>query len=251
MRGRVISLLLCACALVVVGVSIYMRVLTTEREMILEEAVYEQERFKNEEQAYDTFLSRMDKARRPQEWELLITDHLQALSREQQDRFRPYLQGKLFEAWFAEAENLLYLTRQLYEQDENSSIAEEYKEQAREIYAKLEEIVQGLADIPDDPFENLRLHYLTALYYYRSLVFVGEGEDSKVKDLIIQAQQEAIQALTFVLKDHNTQVLLEMIENSSDSAKKLASKDENGQALGLSFLPSREFTVEGRAEGRH
>lgn len=251
MRGRVI-LLLIVCALVVVGASIYIRVLTTEREMILEEAVYGQERFMHEEQAYNTFLSRMDEARRPQDWERLITDHLQTLSLEQQERFLPYLQGKLFEAWFAEAENLLYLTRQLYEQNENSPIAEEYMEQARKIYdEKLEEIVQGLTDIPDDSSENLRLHYLKALYFYRSLAFVGEGEDARVQDLITRAQREAIRALEFVPKDRDTQVFLEKIENSSDAAGQLASKEAGGPDPVLDFLPSREFSVEGRVEGRH
>lgn len=239
-------------------VSTYFFSINREREHIVQE--HAQLIIKNLQNAHDIgrdIRTRIQKAHTREEWEELLRIDVSGLGEMEQQDIQVIVRSKLFEVLFWEAETLLARARGLWEQDQNNSVAGAYFEEARKIYERVKEFMPDLGDIEGDPVRNARLHYLRGVYYFRSLVFIKNKQEErlKVENAVAQSVASLDKVFLFLPKDHDTQVAIEILQKKAKEA--LASGSGDGDIkLRLQLLPGKDkeigpFEIGPREEGRH
>lgn len=234
------------------GASDYLNSKIGDRDRIVgEQAAVAEEKLKKDEELLESVWTKMKRAKTFEDWQTLAAAEKNAAT--------PMIRGKLFESYFWKAEHLLSRAGQLFKQDENHPTAKAYVEQARQLYAKMDELLaSGINEQSDSPSWAAYLNYLKGVYYYRSLLFIKKPaeEQAKIQDLITQSANHLAKVFGFIPRDRDTEVALEILQKKAESMLS-SSGNESFAKFQLEMMPSeeispgRDFSIGGMEEGRH
>lgn len=190
-------------------------------------------------------------------WEELEKMDISALPETERRDIVIIIKNKLFEMLFWRAETLLARARSLLEQDENNITASAYIEEARAIYERLKTFMPDIGEIQGDALWNARLHYLKGAYYARSLAFIKNTREERLKaeDVVAQAIASLDKVFFYAPKDWDTQVAIEALQKKVKGILSSGSATDN-KKLELQLLPGRDkeigpFQIGPRDEGKY
>lgn len=207
----------------------------------------------------NNILKRMQSAQSPTEWRELMKEASGHLRGKALESVQAVSVAKLFETQSHERDLLLFSAGRLLSLNKNDPLGEVYVNRARAFHEQNEELLNRLILRDGDCEWNIKVWHLQGLHYYRSLVFLGEKERAKARDLLAQAKKQFEKVLyaPCAIKDRAASVAIEMLYQESE---KQGAKAEEKDADRIRLFPSKESNPfqggqgndpQDRSQGRH